>query len=147
MTAQVNAQTGDLARQDAALGPVLTQVRTLKAANDLLASNISTAEALSSARGELSGDLLALTTRVAGVQGAGLSSLRGPEVGNDAPSYDGQRVLTAYTLMAHTSSRQAAEALVSVLNQAPYAANTRNVTCKQTRCTLDLSVGLLGRPK
>ncbi len=147
ITARTTAQTADLAQQDAALAPVLAQVRTLKAANDLLTANITTAETLSKTRGELSGDLLALTTRVADVQGAKLSNLRGPETPSDAPSYDGQRVLAAYTLSAHTDSRQAAETLISVLNQAPYAANTRSVNCKDTVCTLDLTVGLLGRPK
>ena len=89
--------------------------------------------------------MLAIATRVAGVPGTALSSLRGPELANDLPSYDGQQVIANYSLNAHTTSRQAAEALIENLNQAPYASNTRTLTCKDGACSVDLTLGLLKR--
>ncbi|GGR10094.1 hypothetical protein [Deinococcus ruber] len=145
LTGQANSQTAELQQQDQALATPLQQVRQLKTANDTLQTNITNAETLSRDRGVLSGDVLALTTRVSQVNGATLSGLSGPDTVTDLPSYDGQPVIATYTLSAHTVSRQAAEALIENLNQSPYASNTRSVSCKSSRCTVDVTVGLLKR--
>jgi hypothetical protein len=144
-TGTIDAQTAGVNDQDHTLAPVLQQVRTLKRANDTLQTNLTNAENLSRNRGVLSGDVLAIAQRVSTVQGAALSALRGPELANDLPSYDGQTVIANYTLNAHTTSRQAAEALIASFNQAPYAANTRTLTCKDGACTVDVTIGLLKR--
>jgi hypothetical protein len=144
-TGTIDAQTAGVNDQDHTLAPVLQQVRTLKKANDTLQTNLTNAENLSRNRGVLSGDVLAIAQRVATVQGAALSALRGPELTNDLPSYDGQTVIANYTLNAHTTSRQAAEALIESFNQSPYAANTRTLNCKDGACTVDVTIGLLKR--
>lgn len=144
-TGTIDAQTAGVNDQDHTLAPVLQQVRTLKKANDTLQTNLSNAENLSRNRGVLSGDVLAIAQRVSTVQGAALSALRGPELANDLPSYDGQTVIANYTLNAHTTSRQSAEALIASFNQAPYAANTRTLNCKDGACTVDVTIGLLKR--
>jgi hypothetical protein len=144
-TGSIDAQTAGVNDQDHALLPVLQQVRALKTANDTLQTNLTNAENLSRNRGVLNSDVLAIAQRVATVEGAALSSLRGPELTNDLPSYDGQTVIANYSLNAHTTSRQAAETLIENLNQSPYASNTRTLSCKDGACTVDVTLGLLKR--